>query len=128
LSSKPAAKLDWCLRREFIRMCKINSHEPMNPQFISTIIAAAQIENFFSATNIISVGVATTAVTMATNAVNSLFGAPLKMTAFSFALIIAYVAVAIQASHQWYDWVLAFFNACLLFCSAMGVNQLGSSN
>ena len=100
----------------------------MNPQTISNMIAATQTDNFFTATNIISVGVATTAVTMATNALNSLFRAPLKMTAFSFALIIAYVAVAIQASHTWYDWVLAFFNACLLFCSAIGLNELGSGN
>jgi Mn2+/Fe2+ NRAMP family transporter len=102
----------------------------MNVEFISTIIAdsQSQTQNFFSATNIISVAVATTAVSTATNALNSLFHAPLKMTAFIFALIIAYIAVAVQASHQWYDWVLAFFNACLLFCSAMGLNQLGSSN
>jgi len=30
-----------------------------------------------------------------------------------------------QAAPHWYDWVLAFFNACLLFCSALGVNEVG---
>jgi hypothetical protein len=25
---------------------------------------------------------------------------------------------------QWYDWVLAFVNACLLFCSALGLNEI----
>jgi hypothetical protein len=40
------------------------------------------------------------------------------------ALIIAYLNVLFSATPQWYDWLLAFVNACLLFCSALGLNEI----
>jgi hypothetical protein len=39
-------------------------------------------------------------------------------------LIIAYLNVLFSATPQWYDWLLAFVNSCLLFCSALGLNEI----
>ena len=84
-------------------------------------------DQFFTSTNIISVGVATVAVTSATNTLYALLKAPQKITAFATAMVIAYVAVAVGSQPQWYEWVLAFFNGCLLFCGATGMNELGAA-
>jgi hypothetical protein len=84
-------------------------------------------EQLFTATNIASVGIATGAVTVATNALYKLANLPQRWTAFVAALIIAYIVVFMSSAPMWYHWVLAFFNACLLYCSALGVNELGSA-
>jgi hypothetical protein len=39
--------------------------------------------------------------------------------------VVAYVVFAMRAAPHWYHWMLAFFSACLLFCSALGVNEVG---
>lgn len=82
----------------------------------------------FTAVNIVSVGVATTAVNVATNTLYKLAKMPQKWTAFGAALLIAYIVVFMSSNRQWYDWVLAFFNACLLYCSALGMNQMASAS
>jgi len=82
-------------------------------------------DQLFTAVNIAGVGVATAAITVVTNALYKLMRLPQKWTAFGAALVIAYLVVVIGQKPQWYDWVLAFFNACLLFCSALGVNEVG---
>ena len=82
--------------------------------------------DLFTATNIAGVGIATGAVTVATNALYKLAKLPQRWTAFVAALVIAYIVVFMSSTPHWYHWVLAFFNACLLYCSALGVNELGS--
>lgn len=78
----------------------------------------------FSATNIAGVAVASAAVAVATNTVGNIFEKlNIKYTAMFFSLLIAYIVVSMNHSENWYDWVLAFFNACLLYCSALGINQ-----
>jgi hypothetical protein len=85
-------------------------------------------DQFFSPTNIISVGVATGAVTFATNALCAVINKlPPKATAFVAGQVIAYLVVLIENGPLWYEWVLAFFNGCLLFCSATGANELGAA-
>lgn len=79
----------------------------------------------FSATSILSVGAATAAVNVATRTLRKVFSWSETRIAFAAALVLAYLAVAIQGAPKWYDWILAFFNACLLFCSALGLNELG---
>jgi hypothetical protein len=88
---------------------------------------AVQPETLFTPINIASYGIATLAVNVTTNTFFRLFGAPPKWTAFGTALVIAYVLVGMQTAPHWFDWVLAFFNACLLFCSALGLNEVGSA-
>lgn len=84
-------------------------------------------DQLFTATNIAGVGIATGAVTVAANALYKLGKLPEKWTAFVAAVVIDYVVVFMSSAPQWYDWVLAFFNACLLFCSALGVNEVGTA-
>jgi hypothetical protein len=83
------------------------------------------MDQLFTATNIAGVGIATGAVTVASNALYKLARWPQRWTAFIAALVIAYTVVIMSSSHAWHDWVLAFFNACLLYCSALGVNEVG---
>jgi hypothetical protein len=81
----------------------------------------------FTAVNIGSVTIATSAIIVVTNTLYMLFALPKKWVAFSLAIIIAYMNVIFMQSPQWYDWLLAFLNACLLFCSALGMNQIVST-
>lgn len=81
----------------------------------------------FTPANIAGVGVATGAVTVFTSALYKLAKLPQRWTAFIAALAIAYVVIFLSTAPHWYDWVLAFFNACLLYCSSLGVNEMVSS-
>lgn len=78
----------------------------------------------FTAVNIGGVTVATSAIIVVTNTLYTLFKFSPKWIAFATALIIAYLNVIFASNPQWYDWVLAFLNACLLFCSALGLNEI----
>jgi MFS superfamily sulfate permease-like transporter len=79
----------------------------------------------FGPANIVTTAGATAAVTFATNAICYLVPwLARKWPAFVMALIIAYLAVMMKDAPVWYEWVLAFFNACLLFCSALGLNAV----
>jgi len=84
-------------------------------------------DQLFTSINIVSVGIATLAVNVVANALYKLVKLPQKWTAFTTALIIAYLIVAISSNQHWYNWILAFFNACLLFCSALGLNETGAA-
>jgi hypothetical protein len=80
----------------------------------------------FTPTNIAGVAIATTAVNVATNALYQLAKLPQRWTAFIAALAIAYIVVFMSSAPPWYEWILAFFNACLLYCSALGANQMAN--
>jgi hypothetical protein len=87
-------------------------------------MAAGLPGQLFTAVNIGSVTIATSAIIVVTNTLYTLFRLQQKWTAFAMALIIAYLNVLFSDIPQWYDWVLAFVNACLLFCSALGLNEI----
>ena len=87
-------------------------------------MAAGLLGQLFTAVNIGSVTIATSAIIVVTNTLYTLFRLQQKWTAFAMALIIAYLNVLFSDIPQWYDWVLAFVNACLLFCSALGLNEI----
>jgi hypothetical protein len=84
-------------------------------------------DNLFTATNIVGVGVATTAVTVVSNALYKLAKLPARWTAFVASAVIAYAVIGMQSAPQWFDWLLGFFNACLLYCSALGMNEAGAA-
>lgn len=86
-----------------------------------------QPEELFTPANIAAVSLATLAVNVATLTIQKLFRVEPKWTAIVAALVIAYLVVAMKTTPAWYEWVLAFFNACLLFCSALGLNELGAA-
>ena len=87
-------------------------------------MSAALPGQLFTAVKIGSVTIATSAIIVVTNTLYTLFRLQQKWTAFIMALIIAYMIVIFSAAPQWYDWILAFVNACLLFCSALGLNEI----
>ena len=87
-------------------------------------MSAGLTGQLFTAVNIGSVTIATSAIIVVTNTLYTLFRLQQKWTAFAMALIIAYLNVMFSDTPQWYDWVLAFVNACLLFCSALGLNEI----
>jgi len=84
-------------------------------------------DELFSPTNIVGVAVATAAVNAFSTTLYRAFKLPPKWTAFVAALALAYLVVFMKPAPLWYEWVLAFFNACLLFCSAAGVNEAGAA-
>lgn len=88
-------------------------------------MAEIPVNELFTPASIVSVGVASGAVTVAANALYKLFGVQQKFTAGAASLVLAYGYVAIKDSAIPFEWVLAFFNACLLFCTAMGMNDVG---
>jgi Mn2+/Fe2+ NRAMP family transporter len=79
--------------------------------------------DYFTPAGIASLAVATAAVNAAAIALYSIAKIPQKRTAFVAALVIAFVVTGMKTAPQWYDWLLAFFNACLLYCSALGLNE-----
>lgn len=87
-------------------------------------MAAGLPDQFFTAVNIGSVAIATSAIIVVANTFYSLFKLPQKWTAIVVALLISYLNVVLAVEVQWYDWVLAFLNGCLLFCSALGLNEI----
>jgi hypothetical protein len=84
---------------------------------------AVSPNDFFTPAGIASLAVATAAVNASAIALYSIAKVPQKRTAFVSALVIAFVVVGMKTAPQWYDWPLAFFNACLLYCSALGLNE-----
>ncbi len=89
----------------------------------------ASIPNeLFSPVNIVGLGVATAAVNAATNTARKLTKRlPPQWIAFAAALVIAYLTVLLKDRPHLVDWILAFFNACLLFCSAFGINEVAGA-
>jgi hypothetical protein len=87
-------------------------------------MAASLPDQFFTAVNIGSVAIATSAIIVVANTFYTLFKLPQKWTAIVVALLISYLNVVLMEGVQWYDWVLAFLNGCLLFCCALGLNEI----
>lgn len=84
-------------------------------------------DQFFTPTNIASVGAATAIVTVVINTLHAFAPAvPTKVPALAVSILLAYLAVLMENAPMWYEWVFAFFNACLLFCSALGLNEMAS--
>jgi zinc transporter ZupT len=87
-------------------------------------MSATLTGQLFTAVNIGGVTIATSAIIVVTNTLYTLLKLSPKWTAFATALIIAYLNVIFSSDPQWYDWGLAFLNACMLFCSALGLNEI----
>ena len=84
----------------------------------------APVEEFFTVTSISSLGVAAVAVNVTANALYRYGQLAQKKTAFVNALILAYLNVFLKPHPHWAEWLLAFVNGCLLFCTAMGINDV----
>ncbi|MBV7298046.1 hypothetical protein [Enterovibrio paralichthyis] len=80
-------------------------------------------ESFFSPTSIASVATATAMVVAVSTALHNFIGLKPKITAFIFSQAIAVLNVIVAKDAGWLDWALFFFNGCLLYCTALGLNQ-----
>jgi hypothetical protein len=79
--------------------------------------------NFVSSGSVATLGAAAVAVVAVSNSLKRVFGFRPLRTAFLTSLGIAALRVAILAPDQWIEWVLALVNGCILFCTAMGMNE-----
>ena len=82
---------------------------------------------FFTTTSIASLAVATTMVVVAVKPLNEIFKLPKKATAFAISIIIAYLNVVLKQNAEPLDWFIAFFNGCLIFCTAVGMNEFAAN-
>lgn len=85
-----------------------------------------QPDQYFTPASILGLGAATVAVNAVATTLWRVSNLSPVWTAFITAQLIAYVIVGMKTNPWWYEWVLAFLNGCLLFCSASGVNELGA--
>lgn len=78
---------------------------------------------FFTPASIISLTAATAMVVVAAIALKKVAKLPPVITAFIFSQILALLNVLVNPNWTWVDWVLFFFNGCLLYCTALGLNE-----
>jgi hypothetical protein len=88
---------------------------------------AAGVDELFTASSLLSLQGAAAAAVLVPNVLVSLLGDRFSMSnrrwlAFGIAELIAFWTAAI-ASGSSFKWVIAFLNGCLVFASALGVNQ-----
>jgi hypothetical protein len=50
-----------------------------------------------------------------------------KWVSFVVAMALSYLVAILAPDVDWAKWVLAFFNGCLVFASAVGINQAAGS-
>lgn len=82
---------------------------------------------FFTTTSIASLAVSTTMVVVAVRPLNQIFKLPKLGTAFFISLILAYLNVILKENAEPLDWLIAFFNGCLIFCTAVGMNEFAAN-
>lgn len=81
-------------------------------------------KEFFTITSISSLAVAASAVNVTANALHRFIRIDPKKSAFIAALLIAYLNIFVNGNFHWAEWIIAFINGCLLFCTAMGINDV----
>jgi hypothetical protein len=81
-------------------------------------------KDFFTMTSISSLAVAASAVNVTANALYRFAKVDPKRSAFITGLLIGYLNVVVSRNFHWAEWLIAFINGCLLFCTAMGMNDL----
>lgn len=86
---------------------------------------------FFTAADIGSFTSCTAIIVIATSALVDVFKLPQKTTAFTLAIIIAFLNLLTTSSLDisgitaipLMDWIMFPFNACTLYCASLGANQ-----
>ena len=87
----------------------------------------AQQLNFFTWQSFGTLAVATTMVVMVANVMRTLLGWNSKWVPFGVSLAVTLLGLLVSKDPiGWREWVVAPFNACLLFCSATGMNETGA--
>tara|TARA_Y100000780_G_scaffold230318_1_gene252160 strand:- start:977 stop:1306 length:330 start_codon:yes stop_codon:yes gene_type:complete len=80
-------------------------------------------DTFFTPESIFSVASASVMILAVTTALDNFIGIKPKITAFFFSQIIALVNVIVSDNPTLINWFLIFFNGCLLYCTALGLNH-----
>lgn len=81
-------------------------------------------QEFFTIDSLGTIAVASTVIIVVTNTVRRVFGLGHILVPFLVSLLVCF-GVAQQADKlaSVADWAIAFFNACLLFCTATGAQE-----
>lgn len=90
------------------------------------------LDSLFSAASLLSLQGSTAAALLVPNVLGNLLGERFdrwrKWTSLVIAMVLAYLAAFLAKDANAIKWLLAFFNGCLIFASAMGLNQLPRKN
>jgi|GEM_PF-2918458 len=82
-------------------------------------------EEFFTLGSLGTMAVASGAILAVTNTIRRVFGIGHLVVPLIVALVITFsVAAAAHKLGNWPEWIVAFLNACLLFCTATGAQEL----
>jgi hypothetical protein len=87
-------------------------------------------QEWFSRASLVSIGGSSMAVTVTVNTIRSLVSKKWNIRTtqrfvFMICLLIAGVSNGLQSPYDLLSWFLMPLNACLLFCTALGMNKLG---
>lgn len=78
-------------------------------------------QEFFTLGTLGTLAGATTIIIVVTNTARSVIGLRSPLVPFLISLLVTFgAAAAAETLSAWPSWVLAFFNSCLLFCTATG--------
>lgn len=81
-------------------------------------------EAFFSWTSLTTIAVASTAVVVVTNTLRRALRLRSPVVPFIVSLLVAFAVAAVgKTLVAWPDFLLTFFNACLLYCTATGAQE-----
>ena len=85
------------------------------------------LNDLFTLESLFSLQGSAAAAILVPNVLSSLIGEkfrPYKKTlAFTLAMLLAYLVAALAVDTAWLKWILAFFNGCLVYASAVGINE-----
>ncbi len=85
------------------------------------------LNDLFTIESLLSLQGSAAAAILVPNVFSSLIGEKFKpykkILAFILAMVLAYIVAALAQETGWIKWILAFFNGCLVYASAVGVNE-----
>lgn len=85
-------------------------------------------QQFVTTTSILTFGGASVAVLVVSTTIQRVVGKTWILVPFATAMVVGFVAAqASSALSGPLDWLVAFVNSCLLFCTATGANELATN-
>ncbi|MGB8252387.1 MAG: hypothetical protein WCF08_04180 [Anaerolineaceae bacterium] len=85
------------------------------------------LNDLFTLESLLSLQGSAAAAILVPNVLSSVIGEKFKpykkVLAFILAMLLAYLVAALAAETGWLKWILAFFNGCLVYASAVGLNE-----
>lgn len=81
-------------------------------------------QDFFTLSTLGTLAGATTIIIVVTNTARALTGIRWPVIPFLVSILVTFgAAVASSKLSTWPEWLIAFFNSCLLFCTATGAQS-----